>query len=79
VVKYWGVLFHEPIKERESRILEGHLYPDYVHMQIEIPPKDSVTQVVAYIKEKSAAVAAQRFVRKEKNFIGQNFWAGGIY
>ena len=38
----------------ESRIEEGHLMPDHVHMMISIPPKYSVAQVIGYIKGKSA-------------------------
>ena len=44
VAKYLGNIFHELARERESRILEGHLCPDHVHMLIEIPPKYSVAQ-----------------------------------
>ena len=43
-VKYVGSLFHELARERESRVLEGHLCPDHVHMRIEIPPKHSMAQ-----------------------------------
>lgn len=79
VAKYLGDIFHELARERESRILEGHLCPDHVHMLIEIPPKYSVAQVVGYIKGKSAIAIARRFVGKQKNFTGQNFWARGYY
>jgi putative transposase len=48
-------------------------------MLIEIPPKYSVAQVVGYIKGKSAIAIARRFVGKQKNFTGQNFWARGYY
>jgi putative transposase len=48
-------------------------------MLIEIPPKYSVAQVIGYIKGKSAIAAARRFVGKERNFTGQNFWARGYY
>ena len=78
VVKYLGSIFHELARERESRILEGHLCPDHVHMLIEIPPKYSVAQVVGYIKGKSAIAIARRFVGREKNSTGQHFWARGI-
>jgi len=79
VAKYLGEIFHRLAKERESRILEGHLCPDHVHMLIEIPPKYSVAQVVGYIKGKSAIAIARRFVGRQKNFTGQNFWARGYY
>jgi putative transposase len=48
-------------------------------MLIEIPPKYSVAQVVGYIKGKSAIAIARRFVGRQKNFTGQNFWARGRY
>ena len=79
VAKFLGSVFHELARERESRILEGHLCMDHVHMLIEIPPKYSVAQVVGYIKGKSAIAIARRFVGKQRNFTGQNFWARGYY
>ena len=79
VTKYLGSIFPRLAKERESRIVEGHLCPDHVHMPIEIPPKYSVAQVVGYIKGKSARAIARRFVGRQKNITGQNFWARGYY
>jgi putative transposase len=79
VAKYLGNIFHQLARERESRILEGHLCVDHVHMLIEIPPKYSVAQVVGYIKGKSAIAIARRFVGKQRNFTGQSFWARGYY
>lgn len=35
-------------------MLEGHLQPDHIHMLISIPPKYAVSQVVGYMKGKSA-------------------------
>jgi putative transposase len=78
VAKYLGSIFHELARERESKIVEGHICPDHVHMLIEIPPKYSVAQVVGYIKGKSAIAIARRFVGRQKNFTGQNFWARGL-
>src|SRR5262249_24219957 len=49
-----GEVFHALAQQRESRIEEGHLMPDHVHMMISIPPKYAVSQVVGYIKGKSA-------------------------
>ena len=79
MVKYLGEIFHELAKQRESRIVEGHLCPDHVYMLIEIPPKYSVAQVVGYIKGKSAIAIARNYMGRQKNFNGQNFWARGYY
>jgi len=50
---------------------------DHVHMYIEIPPKYAVFSIVGYIKGKSAIMIARRFLQKDKNFVGEHFWARG--
>jgi len=77
--KHLGELLHELARQRECRIVEGHLMPDHVHMCISIPPKHSVLYVVGYIKGRSAISIARRFMGKTKNFTGENFWARGYF
>ncbi len=76
---YLGELFHELARQRESRIVEGHLCIDHIHMCIAIPPKYSVSSVVGYIKGKSAIAIARDFLGRAINFVGQSFWARGYY
>ena len=77
--KHLGEVFRSLASQRECRIEEGHLLADHVHMLISIPPKYSVSQVVGFIKGKSAIHVARVFVGKRQNFAGQNFWARGYY
>ena len=65
--------------QKECQILEGHLRSDHVHMLISIPPKYAVSQVVGFIKGKSAIHIARNFMGRRKNFTGQHFWARGYY
>jgi REP element-mobilizing transposase RayT len=65
--------------KRESRIEERHLMPDHVHMLISIPPKHAVSQVVGYIKGKSAIHLARVYGEHKRNFVGQSFWARGYF
>jgi len=65
-------------RQRESKIEEGHLLVDHVHILISIPPKHAVSQVVGYLKGKSAIWVARHYGRK-RNFSGQHFWARGYY
>ncbi len=74
-----GGVFHRLAQQRESRVEEGHLMPDHVHMMISIPPKYSVSQVIGYIKGKSAIHIAREFGGRKRNFVGQNFWARGYF
>ncbi len=52
---------------------------DHVHMCISIPPKYAVSNVVGFIKGKSAIAIARQFGKKVRNFKGENFWARGFF
>ena len=53
--------------------------PDHVHMMISIPAKHAVSQVVGYIKRKSAIHLARVYGERKRNFVGQHFWARGYF
>jgi REP-associated tyrosine transposase len=74
-----GGLLRELAGQRESRIEQGHLMLDPVHMLISIPPKYSVAQVAGYMKGKSAIYIARTFMGKPRNFTGESFWARGYF
>ena len=75
--KFLEPIFHELARQKECRIVEGHLMPDHVHMCIEIPPKHSVASVIGFLKGKSAIAMARQFGGKQRNFAGEHFWARG--
>lgn len=77
--KYLGDILRELATQKECKVVEGHLMPDHVHILLCIPPKYSVSQVVGFIKGKSAIQIARNFQGRKKNFVGQNFWARGYY
>ncbi len=52
--RHLGEGFRKLAEQKESRIEEGHLKPDHVHRLIAIPPKYAVSQVIGFIKGKSA-------------------------
>src|SRR5215831_7831761 len=69
-----------PLAEpKESQIDEGHLRPDHVHLMMAIPPKYAVSQVIGYIKGKSAIPLARVYGERKGNFVGQHIWARGFY
>src|SRR5674476_435694 len=77
--QYLGEMLKDLASQKECKILEGHLMSDHVHILISIPPKYSVSQVVGFIKGKSAISIARTYIRRRKNFTGQRFWARGYY
>ena len=74
-----GEVLKQLAMQRESRIDEGHLMRDHVHMLVSIRPKYSVSQVVGYLKGKSAIHIARTFMGKPRNFTGESFWARGYF
>lgn len=68
--RHLGEIFHELAGHKESKIVEGHLMGDHVHMCISIPPKYAVSNVVGYIKGKRAIQIARKFGGRQRNFTG---------
>ena len=52
---------------------------DHVHIMLSIPSKYSVSQVVGFVKGKSAVQRVRTFQGRKKNFGEQNFWARGYW
>ena len=70
-----GEVFRKLASQKESRVEEGHLMPDHVHMLLSIPPKYAVSQVVGFIKGKSAIHLARVYAERKRSFVGQHFSA----
>ena len=77
--RHLGEVFRRLAEQKESRIEEGHLMPDHVHMMISVPPKYAVSQVIGFIKGKSAIHVARVYGENRRNFVGQHFWARGFF
>ena len=77
--RYLGEVFRRLAEQKESRIEEGHLLADHVHIMISIPPKYAVAQVIGFIKGKSAIHLARVYGDRKQNYVGQNFWARGYF
>ena len=74
-----GDVFHERARQKGVVIEEGHLMQDHVHMCLSIPPKFSVSNVVGFIKGKSAISIARQFKVRQRNYAGEAFWARGYF
>jgi putative transposase len=74
-----GVVFRSLAEQWECKVEEGHLMPDHVHMLLSVPPKYSVSNVMGFIKGKSAIHIARVYAGRRRNFVGQHFWARGYW
>jgi putative transposase len=77
--EHLGEILRDLSMQKDSRVVEGHLMADHVHMLVSIPPKYSVAQVVGFVKGKSAIHIARNFSGYKRNFTGQSFWARGYF
>ena len=48
--RHLGEVFRRLAEQRESKVLEGHLMLDHVHMLILVPPKYAVSQVIGFMR-----------------------------
>jgi putative transposase len=48
-------------------------------MLIAIPPKYAVSQVIGFIKGKSAIHLARVYSERKRIFVGEHFWARGYF
>ena len=63
-----GRVFRQLAEHRESRVEEGHLMADHVHMLLSILPKYGVSQAVGYMKSKGAIHLARTYAERKRNW-----------
>ena len=75
--QYLGEVFRRLAEQKGSRIEEGHLMPDHVHMMISIPPKYAVSEFMGYLKGKLALRLFNQYEHLGKRYWGRHLWAHG--
>ena len=63
---------------KNVELVEGSISVDHVHMYVKIPPKESVSGFMGYLKGKSALMIFDKFPDIRKNQ-GRHFWAKGYF
>ena len=77
--KELGRVLVELARQKECTIHKGSIQSDHVHMEISIPPKSAVSQVIGYVKGKSAIGIARTYGGRKRHIVGEHFWARGYY
>ena len=74
---------HEIIKKlcamRDVKLVEGAVCVDHVHLYVAIPPKQSVSDFVGYLKGKSALMLFDLHHEYKQKGKDRHFWARGYY
>ena len=62
---------------KNIEILAGNVQVDHVHLVLSFPPKYSASEVVGFLKGKSAIKIFDRHLDLKKRYWGRHFWAKG--
>ena len=60
-------------KWKGIEIIEGHMMSDHIHLLLSIPPKYSVSQIMGYLKRKSAMMIFERHANLKYKFGHRHF------
>ena len=62
---------------KKVEILEGNVQADHIHLVLSFPPKYSISEVVGFLKGKSAIKIFDMHGELKKRYWGRHFWAKG--
>jgi putative transposase len=77
--RHLGEVFRRLAEQKETRIEEGHLMSDHVNMMIAMSTKYAVSQLVGFIKGKSAIHLARVHGERKRSYVGQTVRARGHF
>jgi len=62
---------------KKVEILAGNVQIDHIHLVLSIPPKYSVSELVGFLKGKSAIKIFDMHLELKRRYWGRHFWAKG--
>ena len=74
-----GKILRMLCQRKEIEIIEAECCKDHVHMLVRIPPKYKVSDIVGYLKGKSALMIFDRHANLKYKYGNRHFWCRGYY
>ena len=74
-----GSILRKLCEWKSVRIIEAEVYPDHIHMLVEIPPKVAVSSFMGYLKGKSSLMIYEQFPELKYKYRNREFWCRGYY
>ena len=62
---------------KQIKILAGNVQLDHIHLVLSVPPKYSVSEIVGFLKGKSAIKIFDTHLELKKRYWGRHFWSKG--
>lgn len=67
-------LIQEICRDNGAEIIRGKVVPDHIHIYVSIPPYQSVSKLVQYLKGKSSRKIQQEFPELRRRYWGKHLW-----
>ncbi len=74
-----GMILRKLCENKGIEVLEATACTDHIHMVVSIPPKESVSSFMGYLKGKSALMIFDRHANLKYKYGNRHFWARGYY
>ena len=74
-----GEILRKLCEMKQINLIEGKVCVDHVHMYIAVPPKISISDVMAYLKGKSSLMIFDRHPEYRPKWGDRHFWAREYY
>ena len=74
-----GAILRELCERKHVGIIEAHAMPDHIHMLVEIPPNQRVSDFMGYLKVKSTIIIFERYSNLKYKYGNRHFLCRGYY
>ena len=74
-----GAILRSLCEWKEVEIIEAEICKDHVHMLVAIPPKQSVSGFMGFLKGKSSILIYQKYANMKYKYRNREFWCRGYY
>jgi len=74
-----GAILRSLCEWKQVEIIEAEVCPDHIHMLVKIPPKESVSGFIGFLKGKSSLLIYQKYANMKFKYRDRTFWCRGYY
>ena len=74
-----GAILRELCERRHVSIIEANAMPDHIHMLVEIPPNQRVSDFMGYLKGKSTMIIFEMYSNLKYKYGNRHFLCSGYY
>lgn len=74
-----GAILRRLCEWKNVEIVEAEVCPDHIHTLVKIPPKESVSGFIGFLKGKSSLLIYQKYANMKFKYRDRTFWCRGYY